>query len=81
MNLAESVSHFSIKFEMQSVMVCVKKIFNGEITFHLRGRLTKMCYDWLDTNYCQVQKNLCTLLSWTKYPFTRHEILLTKYIV
>ena len=44
--LAESVSQCSIKFEMQSVMACLKEIFNWETTiFHLKR---------LDTNYCQV---------------------------
>ena len=37
--LAKSVSQFSIKFYMQSVIVCLKKMFNGETVFHLTEKI------------------------------------------
>ena len=43
--LAESVSQYSAKFYMQSVMVFSNNLFNGEITFHLKRILiVRLCY-------------------------------------
>ena len=42
--LAELVSQCSIKFYRQSVMMCLKKMFNGKIVFHLKMILKKLCY-------------------------------------
>ena len=68
-----------------SVMVCLKKMFNGEIIFHLKRRLKRLCYyKWrLDTIIVKfrTEKYVCTFSSSTRHSFEGHKILGTKYCV
>ena len=69
-------------------MVCLKKMFNGEIIFHLKRRLKRLCYhNWKAwdklLSSSGLKKNTWTFLSSTIHPWfwekqsTRHQILCT----
>ena len=68
-------------------MVCLKKMFTGEIIFHLKRRMMKgLCYykwkAWYKLSSSSgLKKNICTFLSSTRYSFEEHKILGTKYCV
>ena len=82
--LVSQTSQYSIKFEMQSMMVCLKKMFNGKIIFHLKRRLKKLTIsDRLDTITVKfrTEKKLRKFVSSTKHPFGGLKILCTKYRV
>ena len=68
------------------MIVCLKKMFDGEIIFHLKRKLNRLCYyKWkawyklLSTS--GLKKDICTLLSSTRHPFEGHKILSTKCCV
>ena len=60
------------------VMVCLKKMFNGEIIFHLKRRLKRLCYyKWrLDTIIVKFRN-----INFFEHPFEGPKILGTKYCV
>ena len=66
---------------------CVlKKIFNGEIIFHLKRRLKRLCYYKWKAWYkllpsSGLKKNKCTFLSSTRHPSEEQKMLDTKYCV
>ena len=69
-----------------AVMVCLKKMFNGEIIFHLKRRLKRLPYfkwkAWYKLLSSSGLKNyISTFPSSTIHPFEGHEILGTKHCI
>ena len=68
--------------------MCLKKMFNGEIIFHLKWRLRRLRYykwkPWYKLlSSSGLKRYFCKFLSSTKHPLEaeRHDILYTKYHV